>query len=111
MVEVLGADYVRTARAKGLLERAVLWDHAFRNIAITVVAILGLQVAYLVEGTVVVETVFAWPGLGSLLVSSITNSDFPVVQAAVVLIAITTVTVGLVTDVAIGALDPRIRLG
>ncbi len=111
MCDVLTADYVRTARAKGVPERGVLWDHAFRNIAITLVTVLGLQVAALMEGAVVIETVFAWPGLGSLLVSAINNSDFPIVQAAVFVIAITTVTATVLTDLAVAAVDPRIRLG
>lgn len=111
MVEVLASDYIRTARAKGLAERIVLYGHAFRNVAITFVAILGLQFASLLEGTVAVEAVFAWPGLGSLLVGSIASSDLPVVQAAVILIALMTVAVNMLTDLTVKFIDPRIRLG
>ena len=110
LIEVLGEDYVRTARAKGQRESLVIWRHAVRNALIPVVTVAGLQLGYLLGGAVVTETVFAWPGLGRLLVQSILARDFPVVQAAVLLLAITFVAINLVTDLIYGLLDPRIRV-
>jgi ABC-type dipeptide/oligopeptide/nickel transport system permease component len=110
LIEVLGEDYVRTARAKGQRESLVIWRHAVRNALIPVVTVAGLQLGYLLGGAVVTETVFAWPGLGRLLVQSILARDFPVVQAAVLLLATTFVVINLVTDLIYGLLDPRIRV-
>jgi peptide/nickel transport system permease protein len=99
---------VRTARAKGQRESLVIWRHAVRNALIPVVTVAGLQLGYLLGGAVVTETVFAWPGLGRLLVQSILARDFPVVQAAVLLLATTFVVINLATDLIYGLLDPRI---
>ena len=109
LLEVVNQDYIRTARAKGLGETRVIGRHAVQNSLIPVVTVVGLQLGYLLGGAVVVETVFAWPGLGRLLVQSITARDFPVVQAAVLLIAVSFVTINLLTDLLYGILDPRIR--
>ncbi len=111
MLEVLGQDYVRTARAKGLGERSVVRGHALRNALVPVVTIMGLQFGTLLGGSVVTETVFALPGIGRLIIQSIGNRDYPVVQAGVFLIAIAFVVVNLVVDVLYAVLDPRIRLG
>ncbi len=111
MLEVLGQDYVRTARAKGLGEQSVVRGHALRNALVPVVTIMGLQFGTLLGGSVVTETVFALPGLGRLIIQSIGNRDYPVVQAGVFLIAIAFVVVNLVVDVLYAVLDPRIRLG
>jgi ABC-type dipeptide/oligopeptide/nickel transport system permease component len=108
LIEVLHEDYVRTARAKGQRESLVIWRHAVRNALIPVVTVAGLQLGYLLGGAVVTETVFAWPGLGRLLVQSILARDFPVVQAAVLLLATTFVAINLVTDLIYGLIDPRI---
>jgi ABC-type dipeptide/oligopeptide/nickel transport system permease component len=108
LIEVLNEDYVRTARAKGQRESLVIWRHAVRNALIPVVTVAGLQLGYLLGGAVVTETVFAWPGLGRLLVQSILARDFPVVQAAVLLLATTFVVINLATDLIYGLLDPRI---
>ena len=110
LIEVLNEDYVRTARAKGQRESLVIWRHAVRNALVPVVTVAGLQLGYLLGGAVVTETVFAWPGLGRLLVQSILARDFPVVQAAVLLLATTFVAINLVTDLIYGLLDPRIRV-
>jgi ABC-type dipeptide/oligopeptide/nickel transport system permease component len=110
LIEVLHEDYVRTARAKGQREALVIWRHAVRNALIPVVTVAGLQLGYLLGGAVVTETVFAWPGLGRLLVQSILARDFPVVQAAVLLLATTFVAINLITDLIYGLLDPRIRV-
>ena len=108
LIGVIDHDYVRTARAKGVSERQVIWRHGVRNAIIPVVTVAGLQLGYLLGGAVVTETVFAWPGLGRLLVQSILARDFPVVQAAVLLLATTFVVINVVTDLLYGLLDPRI---
>lgn len=111
LLEELGKDYVRTARGKGLAERAVLLTHALRNALIPTVTMVGLQLGFLIGGTVVVETVFAWPGVGLLVVDSIFARDYPVVQGIVLVIAVIVVLVNLLVDVIYTVLDPRIRLG
>src|ERR1035437_7763192 len=108
LVEVLDNQYVRTARAKGLHEHLVVWRHGVRNAIIPVVTVVGLQLGYLLGSAVVTETVFAWPGLGRLLVQSILARDFPVVQASVLVVAVTFLVVNIVTDLLYGLLDPRI---
>jgi peptide/nickel transport system permease protein len=109
MVEVLGEDYVRTARAKGLAEPAVLLRHALRNALLPVITIAGLQFGAMLSGAVVVEKVFARPGLGLTLLEAITERNYPVVQGAVLVIAVMYVVVNTLVDVAYGLADPRIR--
>lgn len=111
VLEVLNEDYVRTARAKGLGPVAVLWGHALRTAWLPILTLIGLQLGALLAGAVITETVFAWPGLGSLLVEAIQQRDYPVVQGAVLLISLTYVLVNGATDLAYGLLDPRARLG
>ena len=111
MIEILSQDYIRTARAKGLGERAVLFRHALRNALIPVITILGFQFGMLLGGAVITETIFAWPGVASLVVESIFNSDFPVVQAAVAMFALLIVFANLLTDIAVAWLDPKTRFG
>lgn len=111
MIEILSQDYIRTARAKGLGEKAVLFRHALRNALIPVITILGFQFGMLLGGAVITETIFAWPGVASLVVESIFNSDFPVVQAAVAVFAILIVLANLITDITIAWLDPKVRFG
>ena len=110
MLEVLSQDYVRTARAKGVSERQVLLKHALRNAAIPVITVIGLQFGQLLGGAIVTETVYAWPGVATYTVTAIRNSDFPVVQAAVFLLALCIVVVNLLVDLLVGLIDPRIRL-
>jgi peptide/nickel transport system permease protein len=110
MLDVLNQDYIRTARAKGLAERKVLVKHAFKNAAIPVVTVLGMQLGLLLGGAVVTETVFAWPGLGRLAVDSIRMGDYPVVQAVVVVFAFFVVIGNLLADILAAVIDPRIRL-
>jgi peptide/nickel transport system permease protein len=110
MLEVLGQDYVRTARAKGLSERVVTWRHVFRNTLVALVTMLGLQIGFLLAGAVYIENVFSWPGIGQMLVDAILKRDFPLVQGGVLLVASVYVVVNLVTDLAYAYLDPRIRL-
>ncbi|MDQ6793168.1 MAG: ABC transporter permease [Candidatus Dormibacteraeota bacterium] len=111
MLEVLGQDFVRTARAKGAGERRVLLRHALRNALLPVVTTIGLQFGTLLGGAVLTETVFAWPGIGRLLVDSIFFRDFPVVQGVVLLIAVAFIVVNLITDLVYAVVDPRIRYG
>jgi len=109
MVEQLNKDYVRTARAKGLSERTVIIKHVLRNSLISVVTVAALQIAFIVDGTVVVEQVFSWPGVGRLLIQAITQRDFPIIQAVVLLVATTIVFANLIADIIYSWLDPRIR--
>ncbi|HSW11066.1 MAG TPA: ABC transporter permease [Bacillota bacterium] len=109
MLDVISQDYIRTARSKGLAERVVVYRHALKNAMIPVVTILGQSFGFLVGGVVIVETVFAWPGVGRYLVSGITGRDYPVVQAGVLMIATSVVFANLITDMFYGFLDPRIR--
>jgi peptide/nickel transport system permease protein len=111
LIEVLSMEYIKTARAKGLAERWVIVKHAFRNACIPVVTVLGLQFGQLLGGAIVTETVFAWPGVATLVVESIRNQDFPVVQCAVILLALVIVTVNLIVDLVVGFIDPRVRVG
>lgn len=111
MLEVTSDDYIRTARAKGLSERRVYLNHALRNALIPVITIVGLQLGALLTGTVVTETIFDWPGLGTLLLSAIQQRDYPVVQGCVLFIALIYVLVNFLTDLAYGLANPRIRLG
>lgn len=109
LLEVLGEDYVRTARAKGLDETRVIWRHAMRNAWLPVVTLVGLQLGALLGGAVVTEIVFDWPGVGSLLIESIQKRDYPVVQGCVLFVSLSYVLVNTLTDLAYGLLDPRIR--
>lgn len=109
VLEVLEQDYIRTAKAKGLAERIVYFKHALGNAMIPIVTISGLQLGAVLTGTVVTETIFDWPGLGSLLYGSIQRRDYPVVQACVLTIAAIYVLVNLLTDLAYGLVNPRIR--
>lgn len=110
MLEVLRDEYIKTARAKGLKEFFVMYKHALRNAVIPVVVYLFLGIPWLISGSVVVETVFSWPGMGRLLYRSILLKDFPVVQAIILIIAVLTVLFNFLGDILTGLLDPRIRL-
>ena len=110
MLEVLNQDYIRTARAKGVGGPPVIWKHALKNAAIPIVTIVGIELGTLLGGSVITETIFAWPGVGRLSVQAIYNRDYRVVQAAVFLLSTTFVLVNLVVDMLYTYLDPRIRL-
>jgi ABC-type dipeptide/oligopeptide/nickel transport system permease component len=110
MLEVLNQDYIRTARAKGVGDPPVVWKHALKNAAIPIVTIVGIELGTLLGGSVITETIFAWPGVGRLSVQAIYNRDYPVVQASVFLLATTFVLVNLFVDLIYTYLDPRIRL-
>jgi ABC-type dipeptide/oligopeptide/nickel transport system permease component len=109
MLEILQEDYIRTARAKGLRERVVLLRHAFRNAAVPVVTVIGLDVGFLLGGAVMVETVFSWPGMGKLIVESVLLRDYPTVQGVAVVAALIFVTVNMVADILYVFLNPEIR--
>ncbi|HRL13823.1 MAG TPA: ABC transporter permease [Aggregatilineales bacterium] len=109
MLEVLRQDYIRTARAKGQTERQVIYRHALRNAMLPIVTIIGLQFGTLLGGAVITETVFAWPGIGRLLVDSISYRDYPVIQGTVLVIAAGFVLTNLLVDVLYAYLDPRIQ--
>lgn len=109
MLEVLRQDYVRTARAKGLREKTVIYKHALRNAALPIWTVLGLQLAYMLAGAVVVETIFAWPGLGRLLYMAITQRDFPTIQGSIMLMATMFILVNLFVDIVYTWFDPRVR--
>lgn len=109
VVEVLSADHVRTARAKGLGERAVVLHHALRCALIPVVTLIGLQIGFLLGGAVVTETVFSWPGVGRLAVGAILSSDIPMAQGTIILLSLGFLMINLVVDILYAALDPRIR--
>ena len=109
LVEVLGQDYIRTARGKGLSEKAVIYRHALKNALIPVVTVAGLQFGRLLEGAVVVESIFGWPGLGRLLVESIFTRDFAMIQGCILVLAALVAFINLLVDMSYAWLDPRIR--
>ena len=111
ILDILQSDYVRTARAKGLKPRTIFLRHVMRNSLISTVTLLGLRVAYSVGGTVIIETVFAIPGLGRLLLNSISARDYPVVQAITLFLAVLVIIVNLITDVLYAVIDPRVQYG
>jgi peptide/nickel transport system permease protein len=110
VLEVLGEDYIRTARAKGLTRQAALWRHGVRNALIPVVTILGLQFSFLLAGTIIIENVFYLPGIGRLIFQAIAQRDLIVVKNVVLLLAATVVVVNFLVDLSYAALDPRLRL-
>jgi peptide/nickel transport system permease protein len=109
MLEVTHQDYIRTARAKGLMERVVILRHALKNALIPVVTVAGIQMAALLGGVVFIETVFAWPGVGKLLVDAILRRDYPVVQGVILFISGSFLVMNLIVDISYAYLDPRIR--
>ncbi|MBE7721409.1 ABC transporter permease [Lacrimispora indolis] len=111
VIEVLKEDYIRTARAKGLKEKAVTWRHAFRNSMISVVTVVGLQFGYLLGGSVVTEAVFAYPGLGSLLIESVNYRDYPAIQSLILIFSLQFIIINLVVDILYAILNPEIKLG
>jgi len=111
ILEVLGLDYVRTARAKGLGERTVLYKHALRNAVLPFITIIGLDIPFLIAGAVVTESVYAWPGMGRLFWEYAQRGDFPVVLGILLIVSVAVVFFAIVTDVAYTFIDPRIRLG
>lgn len=111
MIEVLRQDYIRTARAKGLSRAVVVWKHGLANASMPIVTLIGIQMGQVLSGVVVTETIFSWPGVGKLTVDAIFARDYPLVQGAVLCMAVLFVTINLVTDLLYSVLDPRVRLG
>lgn len=111
MLEVLNEDFIRTARAKGLNEKAVIFRHALRAALLPIITVVGLQMGSLLAGTVITETIFSWDGIGRLLVESIEKRDYPVTQACVLVVALSYVVVNFLTDLLYSKLDPRVRFG
>lgn len=111
LLEVLGEDFIRTARAKGLRPLRVIVGHGMRNALLPVITLLGLQLGTLLGGAVITETVFSWPGVGMLTIDAIQSRDYPIVQASVLLISLTYVVVNTLTDIVYAWVDPRVRLG
>lgn len=110
MLDILKDDFIRTARSKGISEHGVFYRHALKNASLPIVTTIGLQIASMLGGTILVETVFAWPGLGRMLVSAILERDAPIVQAGVLVIAFAVVSLNIFTDILYAYLNPRIRL-
>ena len=110
MLEVLGQDYVRTARSKGISERAVVVNHALRNAWLPVVTMIGLEFGFLLGGVVVIETVFSWPGIGRLVFNAINQRDIPVVQASVIVLSVIFIALNLIVDLIYVRIDPRVKL-
>ena len=110
IIEVMKEDYIRTARAKGLKERTVIWKHAFRNAMISVVTVVGLQFGFLLGGSVVTESVYAFPGLGSLLVESVNYRDYNAIQSLILIFSLHFVVINLVVDILYALLNPEIKL-
>ncbi|MFJ5714265.1 glutathione ABC transporter permease GsiC [Neobacillus sp. NPDC093127] len=109
LMEVMKEDYIRTGRAKGLKENRVVWGHALKNSMIPVVTMAGLQFGFLLGGSIVIETVFSWPGLGRLLIDSVSFRDYPVIQAEMLLFALEFILINLFVDLLYGVLNPQIR--
>ena len=110
IIEVLKEDYIRTARAKGLREKTVTWGHAFRNSMISVVTVVGLQFGFLLGGSVVTEAVFAYPGLGQLLVESVNYRDYPAIQSLILIFSLQFIIINLIVDILYAILNPEIKL-
>lgn len=109
LMDVLKNDYIRTGRAKGVNEQNIVWHHALRNALVPVVTMTGLQFGFLLGGSVVIETVFSWPGLGKLLIDSVAFRDYPVIQAEMLIFALEFIIINLVVDLLYGILNPQIR--
>jgi ABC-type dipeptide/oligopeptide/nickel transport system permease component len=111
VLEIMSEDYVRTARAKGLAENTVLWRHGLRNALVPVITVVGLELGTLLSGSIIVETVFAWPGSGSLLIAAIQSRDYPLITGTVLTYTIAFVVINFAIDILYALIDPRIRFG
>lgn len=111
VIEVLKEDYVRTARAKGLIEKIIIWKHVFRNSMISVITVVGLQFGFLLGGSVVVESVFGYPGLGSLLIDSVSYRDYPMIQSLILIFSLNFIVINLIVDILYAIVNPEIELG
>jgi len=111
LLEVLQADYIRTAQAKGATKKSLVWHHAMRNALLPVVTVLFLQAGTLLTGAILTEAVFSWPGLGTLMIDALNQRDYAVVQGGVLFIALVYLTMTLLADILYGFIDPRIKFG
>lgn len=111
VLEIRNEDYIRTARSKGLTRSAISFNHVFRNAAIALVSVIGVQFGYLLSGSIYIETIFSWPGLGNLLAQAVAGRDFPLVQAIAFFTSLVVIALNLLTDMAYSVIDPRIRYG
>jgi peptide/nickel transport system permease protein len=111
VLEVRGEDFIRTANSKGLLPRTIYTKHVLRNVAIPLVSVIGVQFGYMLGGSIIIETIFAWPGIGQLLEQAIGWRDYPLVMAIAVFTSLAVLVINLLTDVAYAVIDPRIRYG
>jgi ABC-type dipeptide/oligopeptide/nickel transport system permease component len=111
VMEIMGEDYVRTARSKGLSARTIFYRHVLRNAAVGLISVIGIQFGYMLGGSVIIESVFAWPGLGRLAIDSISIRDFPLVQAIALFTSVVVIGLNVLTDMAYAFVDPRIRYG
>lgn len=109
MLEVMRQDYIRTAKAKGLRKRVIIYKHALKNASLPLVTVIGTQTGYMLGGSVVIENIFAWPGLGRYTVNAIVGNDYPAIQASILFFAITFLLVNLIVDIIYSTLDPRIK--
>jgi len=111
VIEVLKEDYVRTARAKGLKENLIVWKHVFRNSMISVITVVGLQFGFLLGGSVVVESIFGYPGLGTLLIDSVSFRDYPMIQSLILIFSLNFIIINLIVDLLYAVVNPEIELG
>jgi peptide/nickel transport system permease protein len=111
MLEILDSEYIKMARLKGNRERTVIWKHALRNALIPIVSLAGIQLSVLLGGVVITESVFGWPGLGSLILDGVYSRDYSLVQAGVLVTSTIYITLNLIVDLLYGVIDPRIRYG
>ena len=110
VLDILEQNYIRTARGKGVRENAIVWRHVFRNAAIPIITIFGIQIATLFSGAIITETIFSWPGVGRLIVAAVIGRDFPVIQGIVLIISTVVVIINLIVDILYRIIDPRISL-
>lgn len=108
VMDILKEDYVRTARAKGLMQKVVIWTHVFRNALIPIITMVGLQFGFLLGGSVVIETVFSWPGMGSLLIDSVAFRDYPMIQSEILIFSLQFIIINLIVDLLYAVLNPEI---
>jgi peptide/nickel transport system permease protein len=111
MLEVINEDFIRAARARGLKEITVIMKHALKNALVPVITLLGLQMGGLLAGAIITETIFSWPGMGTLLITAINSRDFPLLQGCVIVISVSYILINLITDLAYAAVNPQVRLG
>jgi len=109
MLQTMDTEYIKFLRVKGVPEGTIIWKHALRNSLIPVLALAGIQLGNLLGGTVIVETVFSWPGIGSVMIEAITNRDYPLIQAGVLLVSLLLISLNLIVDLLFAVIDPRIR--